>query len=55
MVFKLTLTQIDEDQFSVWMGDYDLGVEASGANDEFEEHLPNLLPFVSYLVRATIG
>jgi hypothetical protein len=37
------------------MGDCDLGVEASGANDEFEKHLPYLLPFVFYLVGATIG
>jgi len=37
------------------MGDYDLGVEANGANDEFEKHLPNLLLFMSYLVGTTIG
>ncbi len=47
--------QIDEDQFFVWMGDYDLGVEANGANDEFEKHLLDLLPFMSYLAKITIG
>jgi hypothetical protein len=45
MVLKLALMQIDEDRFSIWMGDCDLGVEANGANDEFEEHLLDLLPF----------
>jgi hypothetical protein len=55
VVLKLTLMQIDEDQFFVWMGDYDLGVEANGANDEFEKHLLDLLPFMSYLAKITIG
>jgi hypothetical protein len=32
-----------------------LGVEANGANDEFEKHLLNLLPFMSYLAGTTIG
>jgi len=55
VVFKLALMQIDANRFFVWMGDYDLGVEANGANDEFEKHLPNLLLFMSYLVGTTIG
>ncbi len=37
--------QIDEDWFFVWMGDCDLGVEVNGVNDQFEEHLLDLLPF----------
>jgi len=40
---------------SLYGWETNLGVEANGANDEFEKHLPDLMPFMSYLARTTIG